>query len=522
MTELTVRRLSVAARTDEGTWDPGRLDRLLRGVAEHRLEHVVRAAGLPAGIWCLRRLDVPVRLDPARPDSALEEAWAEALVAALRTALASGSADAVRYANAWDGLLDLVCSVTTGRTARSWAWRQVGLLRAGDPEPDRAPRALLLALLHRYACQAPALVADAADRIGLPALHRALGTGGWQTVAESVRAAACGGVTSGAGRSGHGDPLFADSRAVARTDAEAVLVVALAEALVAGSRFATRARRPGLRPTVGTVEAWAVLVVAETDPSVLRRSQAPEVVAAVAHLLAGAPASVVGSPASGGARSAQRTPAKDGGSAAHLGEPRRQDADGGLAPPSVPTDPPAHLVTPPADDDPEDPGRPTSWAGLLFLLATASATGIPETVLEDPVFAGRTLPWVLQGVALSLVPTGCADPAVTTFAGTDPEARPPWEREPAATAAERDRIDAITDAWAAVTAAVLEPAEAGQKPREAVHALVRRTGHIRQTPGWTDVRLRADEIDVRARRAGLDLDPGWVPWLGTVVRFVYV
>ncbi|MEV7888948.1 hypothetical protein ACWD3I_20220 [Streptomyces sp. NPDC002817] len=526
MTELTVRRLSVAARTDEGTdegtWGPGRLGRLLRGVAEHRLEHVVRAAGLPGGIWCLRRLDVPVRLDPARPDSALEEAWAEALVAALRTALASGSADAVRYAGAWDGLLDLICSVTTGRTARSWAWRQVGLLRAGDPEPDRAPRALLLALLHRYARQAPALVADAAERVGLPALHRALGTDGWQTVAESVRAAACGGVISGGGHSGHGGPLFAGSRAVARTHAEAAPVVALAKALVAASRFATRAGRPGLRPASGTVEAWAVLVVAEADPSVLRRSQAPEVVAAVTHLLGGTPASVVGRRTSGGARPTERTPAKDGADAVLSGGSRHQDPDGGLAPPSVPAAPPAPLVTPLPDDDPEDPGRPTSWAGLLFLLATASAAGIPDTVLADPVFAGRTLPWVLQGVALSLVPTGCADPAVAAFAGTDPDARPPWEREPTATAVERERIDGIAGAWAAVTAAVLEPAEAGREPWEAVGALVRRTGHIRHTPGWTDVRLRVDEIDVRARRAGLDLDPGWVPWLGTVVRFVYV
>jgi hypothetical protein len=26
---------------------------------------------------------------------------------------------------------------------------------------------------------------------------------------------------------------------------------------------------------------------------------------------------------------------------------------------------------------------------------------------------------------------------------------------------------------------------------------------------------------VEVRRAGLDLDPGWIPWLGAVVRFVY-
>ena len=31
---------------------------------------------------------------------------------------------------------------------------------------------------------------------------------------------------------------------------------------------------------------------------------------------------------------------------------------------------------------------------------------------------------------------------------------------------------------------------------------------------------RLDEISVELRRAGLDLDPGWLPWLGAVVRFV--
>jgi hypothetical protein len=28
--------------------------------------------------------------------------------------------------------------------------------------------------------------------------------------------------------------------------------------------------------------------------------------------------------------------------------------------------------------------------------------------------------------------------------------------------------------------------------------------------------------DVRVRRSGLDIDPGWVPWLGRVVRFHYL
>jgi hypothetical protein len=28
-------------------------------------------------------------------------------------------------------------------------------------------------------------------------------------------------------------------------------------------------------------------------------------------------------------------------------------------------------------------------------------------------------------------------------------------------------------------------------------------------------------VDIEVRRAGLDLDPGWVPWLGRVVTFGY-
>jgi hypothetical protein len=40
-------------------------------------------------------------------------------------------------------------------------------------------------------------------------------------------------------------------------------------------------------------------------------------------------------------------------------------------------------------------------------------------------------------------------------------------------------------------------------------------------PGWVEVYLPLDGVDVAVRRAGLDVDPGWVPWLGTVVMFRY-
>ena len=37
-----------------------------------------------------------------------------------------------------------------------------------------------------------------------------------------------------------------------------------------------------------------------------------------------------------------------------------------------------------------------------------------------------------------------------------------------------------------------------------------------------DIHLPMDSVDIPVRAPpGLDVDPGWVPWLGTVVRFRY-
>ena len=52
--------------------------------------------------------------------------------------------------------------------------------------------------------------------------------------------------------------------------------------------------------------------------------------------------------------------------------------------------------------------------------------------------------------------------------------------------------------------------------------VVRRLGPVTLTPTDLDVTLFLDSVDIRIRRIGLDLDPGWLPWFGRVVRFHYV
>jgi len=51
--------------------------------------------------------------------------------------------------------------------------------------------------------------------------------------------------------------------------------------------------------------------------------------------------------------------------------------------------------------------------------------------------------------------------------------------------------------------------------------LIGRSGSFTLTRTHLDIFFHHDQADIRIRRAGLDLDPGWVPWLGLVVLFHY-
>jgi hypothetical protein len=51
--------------------------------------------------------------------------------------------------------------------------------------------------------------------------------------------------------------------------------------------------------------------------------------------------------------------------------------------------------------------------------------------------------------------------------------------------------------------------------------LVRRPALVHATPTHIDLRFDCCWVELAVRLAGLDLDPGWVPWLGRVVSFHY-
>jgi hypothetical protein len=175
----------------------------------------------------------------------------------------------------------------------------------------------------------------------------------------------------------------------------------------------------------------------------------------------------------------------------------------------------------PGDADDGRIGAPTAWAGQLFLLATASAADVPRALLDDADLTSRPLAWVMHAIGCAVVPVGADDPAVLAFAGLRPDDEPPSLAWRAPTDAERARVAAHTQRWIAVTAARLDP-DRREDPAAVVARVARRRGRVLAERGWIDIEMPLDTVDIDVRRAGLDIDPGWLPWLGTVVRFRYV
>lgn len=150
------------------------------------------------------------------------------------------------------------------------------------------------------------------------------------------------------------------------------------------------------------------------------------------------------------------------------------------------------------------PLRPTGSAGIWFMLPVLRRLGIQPWLEAHPSLAAAgIMPCVLAELARRLA-TLSDDPIWPELApgragaegGEELEQAVAWWCEQ-------------VEAWCAGPADLSLP------------DIVRRAGWLYTTRTHVDVFFDLSQADVRIRRLGLDLDPGWVPWLGRVVTFYY-
>lgn len=176
---------------------------------------------------------------------------------------------------------------------------------------------------------------------------------------------------------------------------------------------------------------------------------------------------------------------------------------------------------------------PTEFAGLLFFVHGFAALNTVDSFLHDETFCGRSIRTWLILLARVLVPNlPRGDAAELAFAGLAPNANWPSHLDLELSVAERQKLLTLADqltTWlqqrlgpVSLSAETTTPvSDSILSPRAAIDFVVCRRARIVAEPGWIDVILEQQQVRTEIRRAGLDIDPGYLPWLGCVVRFIY-
>jgi hypothetical protein len=477
-----------------------RLDRAMAAAFEEALPLALARRGidLDDGELCLREIRIPVRVRLSAGEGALALDWSEAAADAIAAAVAAGrDGVAVRFASRRQALVEFAAAVAAGDLRRMWAFAQLGLCRAAAERSAMSAISAIDAaddLARALAGEPEAIVpvlAGVARRGLLGALVARLPAPYWPVLAARALAAAGGAAAipalEMAAMETSGTAESADTGTPPRVER------ALARSAVA----ATLRTRTAIERAPELSRAFAALALVEADPGLLRGEHAAMAVTIAAGRLT-APA-------------AEPTPARatpipaEEAALRERPDSRRQQSS--------------------ATPDESSPWLArlagwTDWGGLLFLLNPLSELGIPDEIAASPLLSGRPSRWSLHQLALALAPLAEDDPAALAFTGLPPDAPPPAADEPPASPEESELFAGLAARLAAEVARRLDETELGGSAL--IDRVCRRRAEILADPGWLEVRLSLSDVSTELRRARLDLDPGYLPFLGAVVRFVYV
>lgn len=532
-----------------GVGERRRLDTILTSALGEAMDAAL--VGFPLGPseeLCIRHLQVPVRLRLDRTDGVLAAEWGEAVVSAIRSApclpgpataaAAAPPVEVVRYHSRGHALFDISARLVVGDRRRVWAWRQLDLWRAGETVTDaEAVREWVRTLVREPGWVVPVLK-WLAETHRLEALARRLEGSHWLSLAAA--ALEFNGVpltwkdltgTAGSDHREHGvgptSPTWtsgAISQPQTATLLDRIVPRILRDSWIAKALPIHRVGSPG-------APGWAALALLESDPGWAIRTPGEWI--PLLRRMTEAPG-----------RTLLPVASKD------PSIPREVPAT--LSPPSATPDPPdlrnvewadrdAHVhdrddtatwKSAEADEPPEAiaedirrRGR-TRFGGLLFLLNLLPAVGIPGRLATVfPAFGVRE---VLYWLGLRLVgelgydsEEVRDDPAILGFAGWVPGAARPeeaaWEVQ------DTEGIGSLAREVVRELERLLPPTESESEPESAtrLRTVCLREAEVVADPGWIEVRFRLKDVSTDLRRVGLDLDPGYLPWLGVVMRFAY-
>jgi len=541
MPEVMVRKLETHYRLPHSARaERRRLDDLRTAVLDQAFTLAIEKAGLSDDAeLCIRDLLTTVSLRLQGTDRALVSHWSAVMAEEILHAISNSSTSrAVVYQSRRHAVADLAISVARSDFRRVWAWRQLGLWQSkiAASESQRVSE-LVRALCSERRMIVPTLRV-LAEAGWLSHIAERLTERHWETLASTV--------LSEAGADRLLGQLASTAPERALREAQRVINRSSLMRALAASRLLSEA-------SVLVRRSIAGLAIAEVEPALLRTGTAAAVIEIIVDACT---ESSVATPNSDDthndiASSLIRKTTESSFTADR--EPRdsvdpfervesETTAYESIAPhveesfdraKTSADDPRASASLSQRLTEATEKSQPidlrerafTAWGGLLFLLAVFEDLNLLEVILEHPVLGERPLTWVLHQLAQTIAPISPDDPAALAFAGLSPDTR----FKPQIFADERGS-DQLSSAEICglreLAAAMIEHLSSflvfeDEPPASLVEFVCRRRAEIVADPGWIEVRFSVDEVSTEIRRAGLDLDPGYMSWLGIVMRFVY-
>jgi len=522
-----------------------RLDRIRARVLDKAFAQAFEPNGFPAeGELCIRNVVAPVCLSLKRTDEYLVNDWSLAIAQALAGAIRGGQGtNVVFYHSRRQALLDFAISVARGDLRRVWVWRQLGLWRscAGTATESESVFELVTALCAEAELLTPTLQA-LAEAGWLSAIVHRLTEEQWETLASAALQ------KMGAGH------LLDDTSATPTSRAVRNALRVLNGSPLLGAITSSGSRN---ELSIAACRAVAVLAVLGVEPMLLATETAQSMISILAETIR-APRDEISTmqlasleleptkPESEEVESAQSAIADQHGEASDEFElgPNASDplSPRSLSTNETPSTTEAEQLA--ASADQVEPARVlpalnprnesaeketksidlrrrafTRFGGLLFLLGVIEDLELPEEIVNHELLGARPFTWVMHQLGLALATMQPNDPAALAFAGLPPQRTSPADEEQPSSELEAAALNSF------VTRIVERLRGALEFDDESESALLNfvcyRRAEVVADPGWIELRFSLDEVATEIRSAGLDLDPGYVPWLGLVVKFVY-
>jgi hypothetical protein len=520
MPELSLRKLKThyfLSPADQP--EQRRLDRLHLVALDDAFALANDQAGLQKdGELCLRNISTQVHLRLDSSEQSIASCWGlaltEGLVDAIRNAPPSSR---VFFYSRQQAIFDLALSVSRGNYERAWAWQLLGLWGKHEGVHEAQAVDQVVQVLLREANLIVPTLRLLASLGYLPALARKFSSRDWQELSDAALRNANVFVAND-------DSAKAPS---SRTFSYALRVLKLSRVLAGINDSGILASAPETK----MCRAVATLAVLDAEPALLRTQSVPAVIAVIAESLnvnRASPANV-GEKING--RENDASPFKTSSGTAAPPAVSGEEFAIESAKAATAGDLSTQVLTPspylPPDEEAGvtnevlDPRRQgiTEFGGLLFLLNLIELLEIPERILGDAALHARPLVWAFHQLAMALTPAGPGDPATLAFAGLAPDATPPSQQEQPATEVETIAISQL--AVQVVESLWSFMASECESPQALLDFVCRRRAAVVADPAWIEIRFSLDDISTEIRRAGLDLDPGYVTCLGVVVKFIY-